>query len=62
MVVYLTCTKGRGLHKKHIEVCHKCQENPRCEAFQKFYDKAPASEKVMIEKIKQTLKEIRTHY
>lgn len=114
MVVYLTCTRGRGLHKKHIEVCRKCHENARCEAFRKFCDKEPASEKapttrtidqpastmelghiinelveielllgytseikrnivigtekdpflkdVLIEKIKQALKEIRTHY
>jgi hypothetical protein len=45
MVVYLTCTKGRGLHKKHIDVCRKCHENTTCEAFRKFCDKSPAAEK-----------------
>ena len=113
-MVYLTCTRGRGLHKKHIEVCRKCHENAGCEAFRKFCDKEPVSKKapptesiekpasaiemrhilkelmeielllgntsekkrniiigtekdpfpkdVMIAKIKQALKEIRTHY
>ena len=45
MAVYLTCPKGRGLHKKHIEVCRKCHENARCEVFLKFCDNEPAGEK-----------------
>jgi len=32
--VYLTCTKNRGLQKKHIDVCRKCPSNEDCREFQ----------------------------
>ena len=34
MAVYLTCTRTRGQQKKHIDICHRCDDHDLCRSYQ----------------------------
>jgi hypothetical protein len=44
MATYLTCPRKRGLQKKHIDVCHRCDFNVSCEPFQEYLKGMPETE------------------
>ncbi len=40
-VHYLVCTKNRGFHRKHIDVCKQCVSNDVCREYQEFLRMEP---------------------
>jgi len=36
MATYLICPRKRGLQKKHIDVCHRCDFNVSCEPYREY--------------------------
>ena len=36
MATYLICPRKKGLQKKHIDICHRCDFNASCKPFHEY--------------------------
>lgn len=44
MATYLTCPRKKGLQKKHIDICHRCNFNASCRPYQEYFQDKPETE------------------
>jgi len=43
MAAYITCYRTRGQQKKHIDICHRCDNRNSCRPYQEYIGDHPAA-------------------